>query len=487
MDPAPAIQPPAAPDDRVSPRRLRADLPFRRPALVLSGGGALGAYEVGVLRTLEALGLRPKIVAGVSIGAINAVVWRAHEGACAALEEVWRRLTPADVGFRWATLLLRTLGGAMAVVGLLELVLTLSGSRELSGSYWLWRHSSSRIDLASTLLDLWMWSLFTVAGLLAATLSRRIESWLARHHPARDPARPSRIFARVLMALWALYALVWVLGVPWPHRFSASVLIIATIVWLANRPGRSLHWGRVLNHLLLPETRGRGLWGIIGRQRLMGRLVAQGRAQRLVDPDVRLVISALAVDTGRIAHFVSGRPPEDELVRRLENGLGEVVYVRDPLEVMQAALASSAIPGIFEPVRIRGRDFVDPGGFANQPLHVAFAADADAVVVVLLSPSSAPSPGPPPESLFMLAGRLLELANWRDLQVELRNLPSGWARGDCPARMIVVEPDSALPGGVLGFDPAHAADLIQRGEEDAWRTFERACWLEPVADRPPRL
>jgi predicted acylesterase/phospholipase RssA len=464
------------------PRRLRADLPFRRPALVLSGGGALGAYEVGVLRAFEVLGLKPRIVAGVSIGAINAAVWRAHDGGCEALEEMWRRITPADVGFRWVTLLLRTFGGAMALVGLLEFVLTVSGSRELSGSYWLWRHSSSRIDLASTLLDLWMWSLFTVAGLLAATLSRRIESWLARHHPARDPARPSRIFGRVLLGLWGLYALVWLLGTPWPHRFSASVLVIATLAWLANRPGRSIQWGRLLNSVLLPETRGRGLWGIVGRQRLMGRLVARGRPQRLVDPDVRLVISALAVDSGRIAHFVSGPPPDEELVRRLENGLGEVVYVRDPLEVMQAALASSAIPGIFEPVRIRGRDFVDPGGFSNQPLHVALAADADAVLVVLLSPSAAPSAGPPPESLFMLAGRLLELANWRDLQVELRNLPPGWTRAGRPARVVVVEPDCALPGGVLGFDPEHAAQLIERGEDDAWRTLERAGWLEPVAD-----
>jgi predicted acylesterase/phospholipase RssA len=230
-------------------------------------------------------------------------------------------------------------------------------------------------------------------------------------------------------------------------------------------------------HAFLPETRGRGLWGAAGRQRVIERLVAAGDARRLVDPDLRLVVSALAVDTGRITHFVSGPPPEDTLVRRLEGELGEVVYVREPAEMERAALASSAIPGIFEPVRIRGRDFVDPGGFANQPLHVALAADADAMLVVLLSPSGSPSPAPPPESLFGLAGRLLELANWRDLQAELRNLPPGWSREDRPARVCVVEPDAALPGGVLGFDPAHAAALVARGEEDAWRALERAGWL----------
>jgi len=59
-------------------RRLRDDLPFRRIALVLSGGGALAAYEAGALRTFEAIGLRPQILAGVSSGALNAVVWLAH-------------------------------------------------------------------------------------------------------------------------------------------------------------------------------------------------------------------------------------------------------------------------------------------------------------------------------------------------------------------------------------------------------------------------
>jgi predicted acylesterase/phospholipase RssA len=458
-------------------RRLRADLPFRRIALVLSGGGALGAYEVGVLRVLQEVGLRPRIVAGVSIGAINAVIWRAHDGACDALEQVWRRLTAADVGFRWVTLLLRTLGGLVAFLGLFELALTVAGSRELSGSYWLWRHASARMDLASTVLDLWMWGLFALAGVLAAVFSRRIEAWLAGRHPAAAPQGASRVFARVLLGLWILYAAIWVFGAPWPHRFTASALLVTTLLWLANRPGQSNRWARLLTHAFLPETRGRGLWSAAGRQRVVERMVAAGESRRLVDPGTRLVLSALAVDTGRIAHFVSGAAPDEAFVRRLEAELGEVIHVRDPVEVLQAALASSAIPGIFEPVRVRGRDFVDAGGFANQPLHVALAADADAVLVVLLSPSGRPSQTAPPESLFSLAGRLLEVANWRDMQAELRNLPAGWTREGDPARVCVVEPDATLPGGVLGFDPAIAAALIKRGAEDAWGALERAGWL----------
>jgi predicted acylesterase/phospholipase RssA len=463
------------------PGGLRTDLPFRRVALVLSGGGALGAYEVGVLRVVEAVRLMPAIVAGVSIGAINAVVWRAHGGRTAALEESWRRMTGTDVGFRWVTLALRALGALVATLGLVEVFLTLVGSRELSGSYWLWRHGSARLDRASTLLDLWMWGLFALVGMLAMALTRPVESWLAHQRPAADLGRASRRFGQIVLGLWGLYAAVWILGVPWPHRFTVSALLAVAVVWVANRTGRPDGWARRVAHLLTPETRGRGLWGSAGRERMLQRLVAAGDAKRLMDPEVRLVISALAIDSGRIAHFMTGPPPGDAFVQRVEGGLGEVVRVRAPDEVLQAVLASSAIPGVFEPVRIRDRDFVDAGGFANQPLHVALAAGADAALVVLLSPSGPPSPSPPPASMFALGSRLLEVANWRDMQAELRSLPAGWTREGDPARVCVVEPDATLPGGVLGFDPANAAALIARGEEDAWEALERAGWLAPAS------
>jgi NTE family protein len=43
-------------------------------ALVLQGGGALGAYQAGVVEALAGAGLHPHWVAGISIGALNAAV-----------------------------------------------------------------------------------------------------------------------------------------------------------------------------------------------------------------------------------------------------------------------------------------------------------------------------------------------------------------------------------------------------------------------------
>ena len=60
-------------------------------AFVLGGGGLLGAYEVGMLRALEEAGIKPDLVVGTSIGAINgAFVAADPAGSAARLGELWR-------------------------------------------------------------------------------------------------------------------------------------------------------------------------------------------------------------------------------------------------------------------------------------------------------------------------------------------------------------------------------------------------------------
>jgi hypothetical protein len=270
---------------------------------------------------------------------------------------------------------------------------------------------------------------------------------------------------------------VWFMGWPWPHRFSASVVMLLGLAWLASTPGHVGRWVRNVALGLMPETGGRGLWSGRARRLILDRLVASGDARRVVGPGTSLVVSALDVDNGLIGHFVSWPDPDPRFVGGLERELGEVFPVRDIDEMLAAAVASSAIPGLFQPERVAGRDFVDAGGFSNQPLHVAIAHGADAVLVVLLSPSTSPASVPPPADLVTLGGRLLELANWRDLQTELRQLPPGWEREARPARVCVVEPRDPLPASLLSFDSGRAAELIALGERDAWTALSRAGWL----------
>jgi NTE family protein len=65
-------------------------------ALVLQGGGALGAFECGVVKALEEERIFPDIVAGVSIGAFNgAIIASNPRHATPALEAFWAELSIA--------------------------------------------------------------------------------------------------------------------------------------------------------------------------------------------------------------------------------------------------------------------------------------------------------------------------------------------------------------------------------------------------------
>jgi NTE family protein len=71
----------------------------RGPAFVLGGGGALGAYEVGMLKALFAAGVKPGLVLGTSVGAINgaAVAADPSQSSVGRLIDLWTGLGRAGV------------------------------------------------------------------------------------------------------------------------------------------------------------------------------------------------------------------------------------------------------------------------------------------------------------------------------------------------------------------------------------------------------
>ena len=82
-------------------RRRVAAPPAGRPreAVVLSGGGSLGAAQIGALRALLEAGIRPDLFVGCSVGALNAAAM-AMDPTLARLDElerIWRSLSSRDV------------------------------------------------------------------------------------------------------------------------------------------------------------------------------------------------------------------------------------------------------------------------------------------------------------------------------------------------------------------------------------------------------
>jgi len=70
-----------------------------RSALLLQGGGALGAFEFGAAQALYEQGLRPDVIAGVSIGAVTeALLARPANGnPLSTLEAFWEQVTVPGV------------------------------------------------------------------------------------------------------------------------------------------------------------------------------------------------------------------------------------------------------------------------------------------------------------------------------------------------------------------------------------------------------
>jgi len=91
--------------DQLPPMRKRIFLKrtarsFGRSALLLSGGGSLGLFHIGVLRELEEQGILPRVITGSSAGSIVAGSLATHT------DQEWERLLgEGQLKFEWARLL----------------------------------------------------------------------------------------------------------------------------------------------------------------------------------------------------------------------------------------------------------------------------------------------------------------------------------------------------------------------------------------------
>ncbi len=66
-------------------------------AFVLSGGGSLGAVQVGMLQALHVHGIEPDLLVGASAGALNAAWVAQRPGELTRLAELWKGLRRPDV------------------------------------------------------------------------------------------------------------------------------------------------------------------------------------------------------------------------------------------------------------------------------------------------------------------------------------------------------------------------------------------------------
>ena len=128
-----------------------------------------------------------------------------------------------------------------------------------------------------------------------------------------------------------------------------------------------------------------------------------------------------------------------------------------------AVRASSAVPAVFQPVRIGGREYVDGGLVAPVPVH--FARQMGAEVVLAVDISAVPEGAPTGDAMSMLLqtfaimGRSLNEYELRDADVVLRPKLPGVGSADFSARKRSIQ---AGREAALALLPALQARLAPR-------------------------
>lgn len=108
-----------------------------------------------------------------------------------------------------------------------------------------------------------------------------------------------------------------------------------------------------------------------------------------------------------------------------------------------AVRASSAVPAVFQPVRIGGREYVD-GGLVS-PVPVRFARQMGAEMVIAIDISSAPDGNPTGDVMkmllqtFAIMGRSINRFELKDADVVLRPALAGVSSADFTARARAIQ------------------------------------------------
>ncbi|MEO6278255.1 patatin-like phospholipase family protein [Roseateles sp.] len=115
-----------------------------------------------------------------------------------------------------------------------------------------------------------------------------------------------------------------------------------------------------------------------------------------------------------------------------------------------AVRASSAVPAVFQPVKIGQREYVD-GGLVS-PVPVRFAREMGAQLIIAVDITSPPEKDPPGDAFrmlmqtFSIMGRSINSFELRDADVLVRPRLDGMASGDFTARRRAIQAgrDAAL-------------------------------------------
>jgi predicted acylesterase/phospholipase RssA len=472
-----------------------------RIGVVLSGGGARGAYEAGVLRAFQDAKLPTHIIAATSVGSINAASYVAHAepdsivGNAESLVDSWIAVTPPAVGIDWFRYILVLAGLTAMTAGFGNLV------RE-----WL-SESDVFVHLTDPKLT---WFALGVTGAAFLYYHDAVSylwhvswNWIRSRQWQPDRTKVINSLIGNIVVLGCLFLMADVahlhlaakeafyLDTPLELLGSAAVVMFLVLGYFL-RARISL-----FSHRFLRTPLRTGLFPNYERIRfLRGRLLAE----QMRRSPIKVLMTAANVNEGTERCFTN--VPLDQLAA--QPGV-DPQFVRNEVasadDLLLAVIASSAFPIVYETVPLEGSMWTDGGIVSNQPIRPAIRLGADVLFLVMVEPRV--QKRGEIKTFLDLGVRALDILMSQNLRTDLRILSNVNAQcaqfaqelGLRPEQIsltigkrryrylkpFIVEPSEPLAATVLDFDGQITAPAIVLGFKDGMRAVhEFAAYLREL-------
>lgn len=471
-----------------------------RIAVVLSGGGARGAYEAGVLLAIQDARLPTHILTSTSIGAINAASYAGHGrgylGNAEPLVQGWLQLTPTMLGIDWSRY----------IIVLAGLIAATAGFGNAAGVIL------HRLGIFFHQDDpLLTWLLLGAAGttvLFSYTeFSYLFYVLLHTLHGQRWTANKKKVIWSLMANLVVLSFVCWAListhvefkavsvfdFTPRNDLWFGVALLVGLLLWwiLRNKVSR-------LSQRILRSPLDSGLFQNYERSRFLRDRIHQRRLRR---SPIRVVMTAAELYTGREKYFVNKKV--DEL---LNDPGADSAFISSHFEhahdMMKAVIASSAFPMAYEPVKMHGGLWSDGGLAAKQPIIPAIRLGAD--VVFLIAVEAEKEVVPKIRTFLDVGMRAFDILMSHNVRSDLRVLESvnricetyATKVGKRPEQLVLeigdrsyrylkafsIRPATPLAATLLDFDGKIVRPAIEQGYKDGVAAVR--AFIQYIAERP---
>lgn len=474
-----------------------------RVGVVLSGGGARGAYEAGVLLAFQDAQLPTPIIAATSIGSINAAFYAAHSdtmvGNAEEAIEAWYDITPTTVGIDWFRYILVLAGLTAVTAGLGNFLREWAWENgifvQLTRPKWTW----FSLFLTGAAVLFYYDKLSYVFHVLMNYVAKR--RWIPDRRKVTESLVANGIVWGCAIGFLMLAHVHISTGEILDSSYDlfltgAAVALIAAMAFVFRKQVS------LFSHKFLRLPLRTGLFPNFERTRfLRSRIPLRG----LMNSPIRVAMTAADVKTGKETVFTNATA--EDLMR--DPGIdGDFVMseTSHASDMLLAMIASSAFPIVYEAVPMRNGLYTDGGIVSNQPIRPAIRLGADVLFLVMVEAGAQRQNEI--KTFLDLGIRAIDILTAQNLKSDLRMLKSvnslcaQYARelnvraeqvrvhvGDRCYRYLkafTVAPTDDLQAGVLDFDGSLTASGVLKGYQDGVRRVRSfAAYLENLPAEMP--